>query len=218
MALHRLAGLSIRWKLPLLVIGVSLVVAGAILWTAYREVRRSAITMTEERLVGATRSLSNRLGTQLRSAERRLHDVAAGPAARRYFRTPTRDNFDALLAAFGTMREGTGNTLWIDAVTRDGTVLASEHDAPSPVGILSALDLATWSSGSDSAGVGNIVAHNDSLTYPLIARVDDVEELVGHLVVWQHLSPAGIGSSLIADLVGARGPILHWQSGRRLGR
>ncbi len=203
MALHRLAGLSIRWKLPLLVIGVSLVVAGAILWTAYREVRRSAIALTEERLVGATGSLSDRLGTQLRSVERRLHDLAAGPAARRYFHTPTRDNFAALLVAFGTLREGTGNTLWIDAVTPAGTVLASEHDAPSPVGVPDALDLAAWSSGPDGAGAGTFRVHNDSLVYPLVARVGNTAEFLGYLVVWQHLSPAGIGSSLIADLVGA---------------
>jgi hypothetical protein len=207
-ALHRLAGLSIRWKLPLLVCGVSLAVAGAILWTAHREVRRSAITLTEERLVGAMGTLSDRLGIQLRSTEQRLHGLAADPAVQRYFRTQTPENHDALLAALGTIREGTGNTLWIDAVAPEGAVLAPEHDPPSPVGALAARDLAAWSSGPDAAGAGNFRVHNDSLVFPLIARVGDTDEFPGYLVVWQHLTPTAIGSALIADLVGAEARFL----------
>ncbi len=202
MATHRLAGLSIRWKLPLLVCGVSLVVAGAILWTAYREVRRSAIGLTEERLMDAAGSLTDRLGTQLRSAERRLHDLAAGPAVQRYFRTQTREDHDAMLASLGTIREGTGNTLWIDAVTPDGAVLAPENDPPSPVGVPDATELAAWSSGPDGAGPGTFRVHNDSLVYPLVARVGDTAGFPGYLVVWQHFTPTAGGSSLIADLVG----------------
>ncbi|HUG26690.1 MAG TPA: ATP-binding protein [Gemmatimonadales bacterium] len=203
MAQNHLAGLSIRWKLPLLVVGVSLVVAGAILWTAHREVRRSAIALTEERLVDATASLSDRLGTQLRSAERRLHDLAADSAIQRYFLTQTREDHDAMRASLGTIREGTGQTLWIDAVSPDGAVLAPENDPPSPVGGLDALDLAAWSSGPDGAGAGTIRVHNDSLVYPLVTRVGDIGEFAGYLVVWQYLGPSALGSALIADLVGA---------------
>lgn len=217
MALHRLAGLSIRWKLPLLVVGVSLVVAGAILWTAYREVRRSAIALTQERLMDAAGSLSDRLGTQLRSAERRLHDLAADPAVQRYFRTQTREDHDAMLASLGTIREGTGNTPWIDAVTPEGAVLAPEMDPSSPAGVPDARDLAAWSSGPDGAGPGTFRVHNDSLVYPLVARVGDTAEYSGYLVVWQHFMPTAGGSSLIADLVGEEARFLLGSPGGAWG-
>lgn len=197
-----LAGIPIRWKLPLLVCGLSLVMAFAILWAAYREVRRSTTRVVEERLAGALTTITGRLNEPFRQALSRLHELGGNPSVAQYIRTPISDDTLRVQQALGTIRAGTGSTLWLDFLDHGGAPRPFSTGERPGFPMLEIRELLDLVSGPDSVGVGAIRAVGDTLVYPLVVQVADRGTLVGFVVIWQRLAVGAAETGLIAELVG----------------
>ncbi len=198
-----MASIPLRWKLPLLVGGLPLLVAGAVLWVAYGQVRDAALESAEQRLVGSLASIGTRLSSQFRAAEQRMNAFAAAPELDEYLRAPTVQSHAAALASLPGVTVGSGSTVGVQFVGADGRLVtvAGVGDPTTPAIPLE--ELRRLATGADSAGIGAVRSHGELIAYPLVGRIEDAGETSGFLVIWQRMGPGAPETTLIPQLVGS---------------
>jgi hypothetical protein len=198
-----MSSISLRWKLPLLIGGLPLLVAGAVLWVSYGQVRDAALETAEQRLGGALTTVSSRLTGQFRSVERRVHALAAAPQLAEFLRLPTAANHETALSTMPGIRAGTGSTLAVEFRGADGSAVTLDS-AAGPVALELALDeLRRLATGPDSAGIGVVRAVAGGLGYPVVAQIGGREAASGYLVIWQRTNPGSGEMALVPQLLGS---------------
>ena len=198
--------LSIEHRLPLLISGLLLLVVVAFAWLAYREVRRSALDLANERLTTISRSLTQLVETGAQRASDLLDAAAhadSAPAA--YLRLPDRGTEARATASLrrllGSGRpNGTAVTeLW----SADRRRLLST--GPSP---------ALGETEAENAFL-DAVADTDSLVYGPLRAIGPVVftstiapivvdgERRGYLVRWSRVASSPQSAQAISRLIGS---------------
>jgi len=193
----------IRWKLPLLACGLPLLVAGTILWAAYREVRQSALDVAEQRMNGVLTTVTTRAAAGFRAAERAAHDLVSAPAVIQFFQDPTPANRLAAWQALATVRPRDGSTFLLQLLDARATPLATDPDTGSGAPALTVDALADIVASPDSAGLGPVQPYQDAMAYPLVALVARGRVSLGYLVLWQRLSADSGETAVLAQLAGS---------------
>ncbi|MES2304221.1 MAG: ATP-binding protein [Gemmatimonadota bacterium] len=211
--LRAFSRLSIQWKLPLLVAAVMLVVTGALLYTAYREVRQTAVLAAEERVQNIVGQMATSLAASSRSSEQEAHRLASLPQARAYFRSPSPATHAKLMSAIDSM---VGVDTSVSAIgLRDtlGQVIQLDGRHVASVRALHLMELGQIAHSADSSLVGPLQTVGDTLFYPTVAVVADPGHILGYLVRWRAVPPRAGARERIAVLLGTGSTLIFGSKG-----
>ena len=190
------SGLSIRWRLSLLISALTAVVIVVCAVSAYRRMQETAVEAAAERLTGVAGQLSRMIRGSIPQYTSALMSTARSPALAQYLAAEGQaDPSAALEALAAAVTTGRGAELRNAAGHR---VLATSPDLPAsdePDDALRELF-----ASADTAGVGRLRSVNDSLTAPVAARVVSSTGTLGWVVTWPRV--AGTGQADIEALVG----------------
>jgi len=197
-----LRGLSIEYKLPLLIFALILTISAAYTWASYRSVKLSALTAAQQRLGSITDQLRVLLETGTKGLLDSLHASRSNQAVRRYLSTPSAAARAATLAALdslGPQRIQVVTTeLWN---ARRERVLAVPKDTHF-VAALSPENV-RWAPGPDSGAVGRIQAIGDSLVYPISEPITADGQILGWIVQWRRIMTSERGRAQMIQLIGS---------------
>jgi hypothetical protein len=197
-----LSGLSIEYKLPLLIFALILTISAAYTWASYRSVRLSALTAAQERLGSVTDQLRGVLETGTKSLLDSLHASRSNQAIRRYLTTPSAAaRAEALTAmdSLGPQRVQIVSTeLWN---ARRERVLAVPKDSHFVAGLNP--ENVRWAPGPDSGAVGRLQAIGDSLVYPVAEAVTPGGQVLGWVVQWRRIMTPARGREQTIHLIGS---------------
>jgi signal transduction histidine kinase len=197
-----LSGLSIEYKLPLLIFALILTISAAYTWASYRSVRLSALTAAQERLGSITDQLRGVLETGTKALLDSLHASRSNQAIRRYLSTPSQAAKAEALAAMDSLGpqriQVVSTELW-DA--RRERVLAVANDSH----FVAALnpEYVRWAPGPDSGAVGRLQAIGDSLAYPVSEQVSAGGKVLGWAVQWRRIMTSARGREQTIQLIGS---------------
>lgn len=195
--------LSIRYRLPLLICGLLLVVAIASSWAVYIEVRRAALLAARERLANVTRQLSDLLRASGRQMTAQARALAAHPSVVRDLRSPGRQARLPALAALDSAARRVEAIVAIELWAADGIRrLRTERPAP-PFEPETARELFNTLGDADSAIVGPYRLVGDSLYYSLTARVLDQGEMLGYVVQHRRITGSSESARQLRELIGS---------------
>lgn len=192
---------SLRWRLPILILGLLASIGTAFTWMAHREMRGALRRAADERVHNTAAELADRLALQTASARtadsRRL---AADVSVRRFLNTGE-DPEAALLALRTVGRRNPQAKVWLSArggsapsrLTVDNVVLERSPEE------------SDGSMNPPSEGVGPLRLHDGRVTYRTIAVVPattgQASSGAGFLSIERLLSSSGAG--LIGRLIGS---------------
>jgi PAS domain S-box-containing protein len=188
--------LSIRQRLTLLISGLIIVVVAISVAVAYREVRRSLIRGAGQRLESIAAQLGEIFATSTGRLRDRTKKLAEDVAIRSALRNPTPELLDRALATMrGSARPA--STAITELWNAEGRRLLATAEVPPLKETFSRENMALLAHGAQVA-VGSIQAGIDSLIFPVIAKVTEGGELLGHIV---HLHPLEESSQQLGKLI-----------------
>ncbi|MEO5798200.1 MAG: ATP-binding protein [Gemmatimonadales bacterium] len=211
--LRAFSRLSIQWKLPLLVAAVMLAVTGALLFTAYREVRRAASAAADERAQNIVGRAAASLTIASRQSEEEAHRLASLPQARLYFRAPNPGALARLHLAIDSMAGVDTTVLAIGLRDTLGRVIQLAGKHAESIRGLHLMELVRIAHSADSALVGPLQAVGDTLFYPTVAVVADPGRVLGYLVRWRAVLPRPGAREQIAAIIGAGSTLIVGSEG-----
>ena len=206
--LRTFARLSIQWKLPLLVAGVMLVVTWALLYTSYREVRRSASRAAEQRLLEVMTQLVGSLQANTQGLEVEARKAAVLPATLKYFHARAPESRTRLLEEIATAGGADTTAAALDLRDTTGRVLGLVGRQAVSVRGLRLPDLERVRASPERVAVGSMQTVGDTIFYPTAAAVTEQGKLLGYLVRWRRLLPRPRERSQIATLFGGGSTLL----------
>lgn len=209
---HRiLARLSIRTKVPLVAGLLILVVGGALSTAAYLAMKRAAMERGGERLVSLAGQFHETFRGSIGDVKARAIAAARKPALARYLQSPSPAREGAALAALEYSGPQPELTLATELRDASGRVLLSAGRQGGPaqprLPSLGERDSAPLGAAlpelasPDSAAIGRLRQDQDSLAYPIAARIPS--EPGGYLVIWRRVSNAPQSRAQIARIFGS---------------
>jgi signal transduction histidine kinase len=195
-----LARLSMRQKLPLMTGGLLLLLAVALAWAAYAQVRRVVLAAASQRVQAVSQQLGDMLRVQGDQLARRVDTLAQDAALRRYLQAPGERTRRAALAA---LRHGGPQPEQVVAVElrddRGRRVLATGPGGERVAG-LEATPFPRPAPG-DAGAIGEFRRLRDAIVYAAAARVPGPAG--GYLVQWRRLTGTAQSRLQIAGLIGS---------------
>lgn len=195
---------SLRWRLPVLIVALIVLVLGAFAWTTYGQLRRTLVETGETRARGAADELAGLLApaSQQRSAD--LKRAAADPAVRDAIllkQTEHAEAFQALQPLSASGRQV------IELWTREGARLMA-IETPANTESVFPPSLPPVDSPLRLASANGVVVAD------LIEPVRDAErqEVIGHLVVRRPVATSSSSSDTLNRLIGG-GARIHLGGG-----
>jgi two-component system cell cycle sensor histidine kinase/response regulator CckA len=207
--------MSLKWKLPLLLGALLVVVITALCGAAYYAVRQSTEQAAALRLREVTSQLRDLLAVQGEGLGRRAGAAAALPAVRAYLTDRSAANERAIVTTFDPAAGADTSIVAIQLLSPNGGELFATGPLASLVHALpERSDLPGMDGATDSARVGQLLAQGDTILFPSIARVSAGTESLGYLVIWRRSSTNPRSSAAIAALIGSEA---RFQFGTRGG-
>src|SRR5437667_3509819 len=160
----RPARYSLRWRLPLLISSLIVVVLATFLWAAYREVERNLTLAAGARALGAADQLALLMAqsTQQRLAE--VRRAANLPVVRRCLERPSDESCATARASLSSLA-GTGQGV-VDLWSRSGWLIFS---AGFPA---TAQNMLPPGAAPAAPGVSALQVHGDTIFSEAVAQVD----------------------------------------------
>jgi PAS domain S-box-containing protein len=194
----------LQWQLPLSIAALLLAVVAALSWSAYREVRSSALRAASERMQDAARQFEILLA---QSVSLRLAEVRelAGDALLVESVADEAPVPEAVRAAFEDLRASGPQvtvTLWdaSGAVLYDGRAPEIE---PLPIG----RSFPDWAVAEETA-VSGFFSHGEVVWFEVAAAVREADRIVGYVVQCRRLAASPRGAQVLTDLVGRGAALL----------
>jgi signal transduction histidine kinase len=202
------AGRSLRWRLPLLISGLILVVLITFLWAAYAEVEHALLDAGGGRASVAAEQFASLMA---QSAQQRLAEVrrvAADKGVRQYLERPTQEARAAAEHALGAI--AVAGQPPVELWTADRTLAIAAAGPPAtgtqrPVALVDQPLPAT-------TGIGAFQLSGDTIFYEVIGQIDadpstagespDVDQRLGSIVVRRTVSTTAQASEVFSRLVG----------------
>jgi PAS domain S-box-containing protein len=197
-------GLSIEWKLPLMVGGVLLAVTTALCWAAYVQVSRSVESAAREHLSGVAAQMVTGLAKSSGQLSQVATTLGAQPAVA------------ALLSASRSAAGGVDSAGIRSAMPRDTAIVAVEFwdrahhriysagPAAQRIIALHADDFSAFGTGRDSGRIGRLRAIGDTVVFASIAPVSIEGEIAGYVLVWRRITNRARSNQQVAQLIGGR--------------
>ncbi|MDQ6888649.1 MAG: cell wall metabolism sensor histidine kinase WalK, partial [Gemmatimonadota bacterium] len=195
--------LTLGQQLPLLIAVLLLAVVMAYSTAAVRELRHSAYEAASERLLRSTQQLAELSETGARLQSARLRDLASRSAIREYLRHPDSSRTAAALVVFESIASGTpGTPVEVELWNREGRRLLATGEVFAKPDSTIIGELASRSRRADSAFVGPVRVHGDSVLTSNVVPVLDDGSPVGWLVRWTRLGIPAATRGRIEQLMG----------------
>ena len=163
---------SLRWRVPLFIAAVIIVVVGTFLGVAFREVEASLVEAAGARAQGAADQLAGLLAQSTQQRLNELHRVAAHAAVRAYLQHPTDDTREAARRQLATLTNP--NPQIIELWNRAGERVLSLAMPPSAEHALPA------GSMPSAAGIGSFQIYRNTLFTETVTTVDSDVTADGH--------------------------------------
>ena len=202
-----LAGISIEYKLPLLISVPIVAVIVASSFATYYKVRQNAFTAARERLDSVTDQLASMLRTSAGQVGAAVAKAAANDTLRRFLETATPKNrLDALTAMrhMGPVVEQVIDVeLWSpnrERLLETGTQTASIVSSGQVEGV-------QWSAQVDTGLVGRLQLSGDSLIYPVSALIQGHGGPLGYVVQWRRATSSPKSRQATLQLIGSSGSL-----------
>lgn len=195
--LPRFSRVSIGVKLPLITAGLILLVGGALATASYLTFKQTLREVAVERLEEISERMVAGYNTTMAASRISLTERGRHPALREYLDNPGPETTASALAV---LREGATRSGIVARGLRNaqGEVLISTDSLAAKFKPLDPLRLVA--APGDSAIIGVLQVHNDSLLYPVVARIGG--EVSGFLVEWHHISTSQELRKTIATVIG----------------
>src|SRR5438552_10415845 len=201
-----LRGLSIEWKLPLLIGGLLVLAIGAFSAAAYTEVRRSTLVAAAERLERVTRQLADILqaGAPQRTAE--VREVATEPTLRAYLGHATARGRTAALDALRRLASQDTLNAAVELWNAAGERVLSIGRPPPALVPAATRTLRASVAGPTGTAIGPLLTADDSLFFPVIGAVADrgrTAGYVGYVVNWRRVFSSRQTTQRLTGLIGS---------------
>ena len=170
---------------------------------AYGEMRSAAIRAAGDRLQSVTREIAGLLGTSSAAVRTTMEAVAADTAVRAQIHAPTADRERRVMAIMAPLAAPAAAISDVELWDVDGRRLVTTSAGVTPLPLEATRALTALVAGRARSAVGPIVAHGDTVTYSVIARVTEGETPVGYVVQRRHLSGASNESRLLREMIGS---------------
>ena len=208
--------LSIRQRLLLLISVLLLSVITILGWISYVGVRKTALTIGQERLQSLTEQLSTMFSNSTSSYVTATLTTAGQVAIKKYLRSAGKDSAAEALKLLQKLRQDTSFVLveLLD-VNQHPVLTAAKNGTRINIDILSSLpSLSTIL--PDSGKAGKIVAIRDSIYYPVVATVTDSHRIIGYMVRWRLLTTTPQGLEQLSKLMGTEATLYVGNEDRKL--
>jgi PAS domain S-box-containing protein len=191
-----------------LICGLLLAVVAALGWSAYLEVRRSALLAARERTAGVARLLADLLQASPRARLAETGTVARAPAVVAYLRTKSPVAEEAAREALRGLHRQAEGIVTVELWETGGRhLLSAEPDLPRIAGE-PAVELGEWDPGRDTARVGEVRLVDSTLLYPAIVAVRDRGTTLGYVVQGRRIAVTQQAARQLGDLIGSDALIL----------
>ncbi len=193
--LRTVRGVSIERRLPLLMSLLLLIVIVALSWSAYREVRRSAIAGARERLETVTTQLTSSNAEGYRQRVAQVARFADHEALRRFFAAPTPAAREEARLRIAPLAADTPQSIGVSLRSLDGARALVVGDSAR----IARIPPATL---GDSAHIGALATIDSTIAFPIVAPVRDSGRVIGHLVAWQRVNTSPRARRAVAGILG----------------
>ncbi|MGH7523966.1 MAG: ATP-binding protein [Gemmatimonadales bacterium] len=196
-----ISGLSIQWKLPLMVAAVLLAVTAALSVAAYVQVSQSVVHSEGERLRGIATEMTTGLKTSVPQLSQVATTLGGQPSVRNLVGgMPSGAVIDSLpvLAVLPHDSMFVAAEFW----DRAGHRVYAAGPGVGRVLSLGADDFGSFRSGADSGRIGRLRAIGDTVLFATIAPVTDSDRLVGYVIVWRRITNRSRHNEQVAQLIG----------------
>jgi PAS domain S-box-containing protein len=178
---NQLSALSIRLRLPLLICLLLVFVMLVFGYISYLGVKNASLKVGEDRLKTLTNQLSVMFTASTGGQNSPTHMAARNNAVKHFLRTNNNDSINSAKAVLERLRKDSTyiHVELLDAARRH-ILATSAYSLPFPADSILAL-----SGNPDSARVGKMYLHNDTIFYPIIGPVYDGKNKLGDIVNWR---------------------------------
>ena len=181
MSRNQLSALSIRLRLPLLICLLLLIVMLVFGYISYLGVKNASLKIGEDRLQTLSTQLSVMFTSSLGGQNSPTHMASRHRAVKHFLQNK---NVDSLKSAKGVLQNLRRDSTYIHVELfnhhRRQALATSTYALPFPIDSVLAL-----SGSPDSARVGKMYVHNDTIFYPIIAPVYEGKNKLGDIVNWR---------------------------------
>ena len=178
---NQLSALSIRLRLPLLICLLLVIVMLVFGYISYLGVKNASLKIGEDRLHTLTRQLSVMFTSSVGGQNSSSHMASRHRAVKHFLQTNNRDSLNSAKSVLEKLRRDS-TYIHVELLDSDHrqALATSSYSLPFPVDSVLAL-----SGHPDSARVGKMYVHNDTIFYPIIAPVYDGKNKLGDIVNWR---------------------------------
>jgi PAS domain S-box-containing protein len=199
---------SIRTRLALLTCGLLLGTVAIYTVATYRESRRTAISTAGERLSSIADQLSGLLASSARQQLAQTRALADQPGLRVFLFTGAPEATDSVTRRLERADSVAPQIAAIEVLDATGRTALRVPGGVSATPDSAGRRLRALLADSQEATIGPLVAHGDSILYPVVARSGSAAWPIGYVVQWRTLAASRGGLLQLRNLIGAEAGLL----------
>lgn len=174
---------------------------------AHLEVRRSAVDLASERLVAVTGQIVQLMEASATTLRRQVAALAADSSVQSFLKDPSNPRNVERMKALPGLGAGTGSIIATQLWDASGGLIHASGPEPLANGAEALRELAESLSDGAAAATGWLQLDDDSLAYPIVARSQAGDTLLGYVLQWRRITSSDRELEQLSGLIGSKAAI-----------